>query len=171
MISFASVKIEVNEVEDKDKEEVDEIPEEVEKSSTEVEEAENFDEESGGRFSWKKVFIFTLIAAIIGVIIVGAYLFSQDKYKVTIVKVDHKEKKQRYSEILEMGQRKKYTFYEKFLNQQLNVLFEEEKHGSWSGFTGNYIRVNVKSNKNLHNEVHRVKLLDVQNEGMIGELV
>jgi len=86
-------------------------------------------------------------------------------------KVDHREKKQRYSEIVEMGQRKKNTFYERFLNQQLNVLFEEEKHGSWSGFTGNYIRVNVKSNKNLHNEVHRVKLLDVQNEGMIGELV
>lgn len=86
-------------------------------------------------------------------------------------KVDHKEKKQRYVEMAEMGQRKKRTFHEHFLNKMIDVLFEEEKHGSWTGLTGNYIRVKVQSDKNLQNEVHTVKLIDAQDECMIGELV
>jgi len=91
-------------------------------------------------------------------------------YKMT-PKIDHKEKKQRYAEILEMGKRKKRTFYEQFLNQRVDVLFEEEKHGSWSGLTGNYIRVNVKSDKNLQNQMVTVKLVNIENDYMTGELV
>jgi len=70
-----------------------------------------------------------------------------------------------------MGKRKKRTFYEQFLNQRVDVLFEEEKHGSWSGLTGNYIRVNVKSDKNLQNQMVTVKLVNIENDYMTGELV
>lgn len=86
-------------------------------------------------------------------------------------KVDTKVKKQRYSEMAQMGQRKKRTFYQQFLNKRLDVLFEDQKHGSWSGLTGNYIRVKVKSDKNLQNKLQQVKLLDVQEQYMTGELV
>jgi len=86
-------------------------------------------------------------------------------------KIDHPEKKKRYSEIYEMGQRKKRTFYQQFLNQRLDVLFEEEKQGQWTGLTGNYIRVKVQSAQNLQNQLVTVKLLDIENDCMIGELV
>jgi threonylcarbamoyladenosine tRNA methylthiotransferase MtaB len=86
-------------------------------------------------------------------------------------KIDHPEKKKRYNEIFEMGQRKKRTFYQQFLNQRLDVLFEEEKQGQWTGLTGNYIRVKVQSAQNLQNQMATVKLLDIENDCMIGELV
>ena len=70
-----------------------------------------------------------------------------------------------------MGKRKKRTFYEQFLNKRLDVLFEEEKHGKWLGLTGNYIRVSVKSDKNLKNQLAMVKLVDIDNDCMVGELV
>lgn len=91
-------------------------------------------------------------------------------YKLT-EKVDPKEKKQRYDQINEMGKRKKRTFYEQFLNSHMDVLFENEKHGSWTGLTANYIRVRVKSTKNLQNQLFKVNLLDIENDYMTGELV
>jgi threonylcarbamoyladenosine tRNA methylthiotransferase MtaB len=86
-------------------------------------------------------------------------------------KIDYHEKKKRYAEINEMGRRKKYAFYQRFLNQSLDVLFEEEKHGLWTGLTGNYIRVKVKSAKNLQNRLAAVKLLSIETDYVTGELV
>ena len=86
-------------------------------------------------------------------------------------KVEHHEKKTRYAEINALGKRKKRTFYEQFLNKSLDVLFEEEKHGNWTGLTGNYIRVNLKSENNLQNQMVKVKLVSLGEDCMIGELV
>jgi threonylcarbamoyladenosine tRNA methylthiotransferase MtaB len=86
-------------------------------------------------------------------------------------KVNHQQKKLRYAELAEMGQRKKEMFYRQFINKSMDVLFEEEKHGQWSGFTGNYMRVNVESKENLHNQIREVKLVRVEKDRMIGELV
>jgi len=86
-------------------------------------------------------------------------------------KIEHPEKKKRYREIFEMGQRKKRTFYQQFLNQSLDVLFEEEKQGKWTGLTGNYIRVKVQSTQNMHNQLATVKLVGIENDCMIGDLL
>jgi len=86
-------------------------------------------------------------------------------------KVNPQEKKRRYTELAEMGRRKKEMFYQKFLNQTMDVLFEEEKQGSWGGFTGNYMRVNVQSTSNLQNQIKKVKLVRVEQDRIIGELV
>jgi len=91
-------------------------------------------------------------------------------YKMT-PKVNPQQKKQRYSELAEMGKRKKEMFYQQFINKSMDVLFEEEKHGHWSGFTGNYIRVNVESKEDLHNQIRQVKLVRVEKDRIIGELV
>ncbi|KAA3617351.1 MAG: tRNA (N(6)-L-threonylcarbamoyladenosine(37)-C(2))-methylthiotransferase MtaB [Calditrichaeota bacterium] len=86
-------------------------------------------------------------------------------------KVDSKEKKRRYNELADMGRRKKEMFYQQFINKNLDVLFEEEKHGRWNGFTGNYLRVVVESNENLHNQIRRVKLKRIEKDRILGELV
>ncbi len=86
-------------------------------------------------------------------------------------KVNHQEKKRRYNELAEMGQRKKQMFYQKYLNKCMDVLFEEEKHGNWTGLTGNYVRVSVECKENLHNQIKQVKLLRIEKDRIIGELV
>jgi len=105
-IDDAKVKIEVEELEGKEAENksadaasastADDSEKESPENKEEVadeEEVENFDEESSGRFSWKKVILFTLIAALFGAIIVGGYLYLQGGYQVKIVKVDKQAEK------------------------------------------------------------------------------
>ena len=86
-------------------------------------------------------------------------------------KVNQHDKKRRYSELAEMGRRKKEMFYQQFINKSMDVLFEEEKHGQWNGFTGNYMRVNVESNEDLHNQIKKVKLVRVEKDRIIGEFI
>jgi threonylcarbamoyladenosine tRNA methylthiotransferase MtaB len=86
-------------------------------------------------------------------------------------KVSPQEKKKRYNELAELGRRKKEIFYRTFLNREMDVLFEDGKNGMWSGFTGNYIRVNVVSGADLHNQIKKVKFLFIEKDRIIGELV
>ena len=50
----------------------------------------------------------------------------------------------------------------------MEVLFEEEKDGLWSGYTKNYVRVFVKSNENLENKLKTVKIQDIYGSGLMG---
>ena len=86
-------------------------------------------------------------------------------------KVDHAEKKRRYTEIAEMGKRKKFAFYKSFTERNLPVLFEEKRNGFWSGLTGNYIRVKVKSQEDLHNRLRLVSLDEPENDFVTGVIV
>lgn len=107
-IEDAKVKIEVEEIEENDKkddaeveEEVEEVEESEETPEEDIEDVEekkedsydDWDEESGGRFSWKKVFIFTLLAALIGTLVVGGFLFFNSGYKISVEKVGQETEK------------------------------------------------------------------------------
>jgi len=82
-------------------------------------------------------------------------------------KVDYHDKKQRNKILIEQGKRKKYAFYEKFLGREMDVLFEQRnKSGNWTGYTSNYMSVEVKSDLDLHNLVRKVKF-DKLNENII----
>ncbi len=52
----------------------------------------------------------------------------------------------------------------------LKVLFEEFDQGYYFGYTDNYIRVKVKSHKDLINKILDVRLVDNE-EVALGELV
>ena len=60
-------------------------------------------------------------------------------------------------------------FIEKNLNSNFDVLFEKHNDGILSGWTQNYIRVNVESSNDFVNQIKTVKLLD--NEFINGKLV
>jgi len=51
------------------------------------------------------------------------------------------------------------------------VLWETREGDTWSGLTGSYIRVATESTRVLHNHVTTVRLLEVTEEGVRGELV
>ena len=73
-------------------------------------------------------------------------------------KVDYHDKKERNRILSEQGKRKKITFYEQYIGQEQLVLFEQRnKSGNWSGYTSNYMSVEVQSDQDLHNLVRKVK--------------
>ena len=72
------------------------------------------------------------------------------------------EKIQKRSKILRnLSKEKRYLFYKSLIGTKQNILFEQKKDGYWTGLTDNYVRVNVKSNKNLTNEFIEVKLKNI----------
>jgi len=62
-------------------------------------------------------------------------------------------------------------FIERFLGQTGEVLFEQKSGGLWSGLTGNYIRVYVKSDNDLTNQILPVTLVKAHKDGILGEII
>lgn len=64
----------------------------------------------------------------------------------------------------------KLEYYQKFLGQEMEVLFEQEKNGYWYGHTSNYLEVKIKKeNVNLINQILNVKLIKIINGVIFGE--
>ena len=60
------------------------------------------------------------------------------------------------------------VFYEKQLNTERTVLFEDEnKEGYINGFTENYVKVKAPWNPELVNTLHKVKLTEVDEDGLV----
>ncbi len=86
-------------------------------------------------------------------------------------KVPYQTKKERTRIMIEMGERKKHIFYQNHLKKTVKVLFEQNINGYWEGFTGNYMRVRVPYEKNLKNQIRKVKLTRVVTDKLQGELI
>lgn len=86
--------------------------------------------------------------------------------KVAVEKI-----KRRSQRLRELSSRKRNYYYQKFIGREVAVLFEQKKNGLWSGLTDNYIRVKVKSELNLQNQMVPVKLEQVEKQTMIGKLI
>jgi len=60
------------------------------------------------------------------------------------------------------------VFYEKQLNTERSVLFEDEnKEGYINGFTENYVKVKAPWNPELVNTIHQVKLTEIDEDGLV----
>ena len=87
-------------------------------------------------------------------------------------KVDHHTKKDRTRILIEQGQRKKYTFFERRIGETAEVLFEQRlKNGNWSGYTSNYVSVEAPAEENLHNQIRQVRFLAANQNSVISELL
>jgi len=65
---------------------------------------------------------------------------------------------------------KRRAFLERRIGRTEAVLFEEKKNGYWTGVTDTYIRVAVRSDQPLHNQMRAVTLMGVEGQGMTGRL-
>lgn len=64
--------------------------------------------------------------------------------------------------------KKRRAFYESQINAELTVLFEgENKKGYIHGFTENYVKVKSPWNPELVNTLHRVKLREIDEDGLV----
>ena len=68
--------------------------------------------------------------------------------------------------------RKRRAFHESFVGSVRDVLFEEQMaSGEWTGLTGEYVRVRASSTTNLSNQSRAVRIIEIQEEHCIGDLI
>ena len=66
--------------------------------------------------------------------------------------------------MLELAEKLNREFREKYLNKDVDVLFEREENGFYEGHTRNYIKVLCKAEKDLTNQIVKVKLTKVNDD-------
>jgi len=83
---------------------------------------------------------------------------------VVPLKVRHKRSKM----LRGLSVKKRRAFYETQIGNTLTVLFEQEnKDGFIHGFTENYVKVKTKWKPELKNTLHKVKLLNIDDDGLV----
>ena len=85
-------------------------------------------------------------------------------------KVDGAEKNRRSAVIRRISGQKLNALHEEYLGTTVDVLFESDQDGLWSGYTGNYIRVSVVSDDTLTNQVLPVELDETCGDFVMGTL-
>jgi threonylcarbamoyladenosine tRNA methylthiotransferase MtaB len=79
---------------------------------------------------------------------------------------------QRSGMLRNLSVRKRRTFHDTLLGSTREVLLEEKlSGGEWTGLTGEYARVRVKSESDLSNQLVKVKITQTDEEDCIGTLV
>jgi len=88
--------------------------------------------------------------------------------------IKDKVKQERNQRMLELSRDFRRRFCEQFLGQTMPVLWEKETgpgSGTYSGLTSNYSRVFAHSEKPLSNEITTVRLVELHNQGIRGQIV
>lgn len=70
--------------------------------------------------------------------------------------ITHAEKKRRVKKLNELGESKLYNFAQESLHKPSEVLFETSSNGIWQGYTSEFLKFKIKSDKNLKNQVLKV---------------
>jgi len=70
-----------------------------------------------------------------------------------------------------LAAQKAFEFTSRFVGKQATVLWERKRREGWcSGLTSNYLRVDVRTNDELHNNLSDVRLVGLRNGHLLGEL-
>lgn len=86
--------------------------------------------------------------------------------------VDPNTKHDRSEKLLELNKVNFKKFGEKMLNKEFKVLFEQKVgHDKYEGLTENYVKVVVQSDKDITEQILKVKIKGVKNEFLEGNLV
>ena len=82
--------------------------------------------------------------------------------------VPNKIRNKRSKMLRGLSVKKRRTFYESQIGNELTVLFEgENKEGYIHGFTENYVKVKSPWNPDLVNTLHSVKLTEIDKDGLV----
>ncbi|GJM31219.1 MAG: tRNA (N(6)-L-threonylcarbamoyladenosine(37)-C(2))-methylthiotran sferase MtaB [Saprospiraceae bacterium] len=82
-------------------------------------------------------------------------------------KVPMQERRRRNQMLSILSEKKRRYFYEQHLEEQREVLFEKSKtEGKMTGFTDNYVKVELPLDESLLNHIASVKLLEVDEQGL-----
>ena len=85
--------------------------------------------------------------------------------------IDESAKTERSHKLIQMGKEKKQKYMESFLGHQVEILFEEtaqiQGEEYWIGYTKEYLKVAVKSEKNLENSIVQGKVERFVEDGIL----
>ena len=71
--------------------------------------------------------------------------------------------------LLELSDKNENEYLSTYLNQEVEVLFEEQENDFYKGHTSNYIMVKMKSKEDISNKVEKVKIIDKENLCLIAK--
>jgi threonylcarbamoyladenosine tRNA methylthiotransferase MtaB len=80
-------------------------------------------------------------------------------------------KEKRSNILLELSDKNENEYLNRYLNKELEVLFEEKSGEYYKGHTANYLMVKVKSDENLSGKIKKVKPLEVEDLEIVGEII
>ncbi|HYH01728.1 MAG TPA: tRNA (N(6)-L-threonylcarbamoyladenosine(37)-C(2))-methylthiotransferase MtaB [Bacillota bacterium] len=64
-----------------------------------------------------------------------------------------------------------FNYMRQFVGNTVSVLFEESSAKTWSGFTGEYIRMEVATDQELRNTLKQVLVTGVQQNNLVGKII
>ena len=83
---------------------------------------------------------------------------------------DNDTKERRSRAAIAVAEEMSRAYRENLVGTELEVLFEEEEKGYFTGHAPNYVKVYARG-KDLHNELRSVRLTAVYEDGLLGEVV
>lgn len=83
--------------------------------------------------------------------------------------IDGSKKEERSKKLIELSNKNQHEYNEKYVGQEVEVLFEENKDGIYKGHTKNYILVYCLTDENLENKIVKIKCKKAQKEYIIAE--
>lgn len=84
--------------------------------------------------------------------------------------IDGVKKEERSNRLLELSDKNELNFQKQYLEKEVDVLFEEKVNDFFKGHTANYIMVNVKFDEDIIDQIKTVKLTDIKDNEMYGEI-
>ena len=78
--------------------------------------------------------------------------------------VDGNKKEERSKKLIELSNKNEKEYNQKYIGQDVEVLFEEEKNGVWQGHTKNYILAHYKTSENVENQIIKLKCIKAMEE-------
>jgi threonylcarbamoyladenosine tRNA methylthiotransferase MtaB len=79
-------------------------------------------------------------------------------------------KKERSQRLRQAFREKQLGYWQSLIGSREEVLFETGESGVWSGLSEHYFRVRVRSTEPLDNQLRRVRLASVRDDGLEGVL-
>ncbi len=84
-------------------------------------------------------------------------------------KVEPKRKKERADKLEELRNSMAVESRKEYIGKSLKILIEEEIDGYLYGYSENYLRVKVKGDKKLLNEIIEVKITSLEKELLVAD--
>ena len=85
--------------------------------------------------------------------------------------IDGNKQEERSKKLIEMSDKNEQEYNLQYINKKVQVLFEEERNGIYSGHTQNYMLVYAKSNENIENKILNVTCKRIENNNLIGDII
>lgn len=80
-------------------------------------------------------------------------------------------KEQRSKKLIQLSNKNEIEYSKQYIGKTVTVLIEEKDGEYYKGHTANYIMVKTKANNNISGKIIDIKISDVDNFELIGEIV